>query len=176
MAASKRAEKEVLWGTFSPLVLKDPIWDILLHIMVNGLICVSIGTSQLSNEGAVETNENFDSILMEKIRKTISDEVKCAIKMIVENGCVSCFDLGEYTDKLNIVIQERLEKIFENYGTHIHSFKIEKIEIPDEDYAPLKQAQERAETRKKKGITWQEERQVEIAEKFAQENNLNREE
>lgn len=69
--------------------------------------------------------------------------------------------------ELSGVIKERLDVIFEEYGIKIQYFNMETIEVPEADYQKVSEAKERRTSRMIEGYTWQEERQMMIAEKFA---------
>lgn len=83
------------------------------------------------------------------------------------NGMLSYFMMNAHLFELSGVIKERLDKVFEEYGVRIEFFNIETIEVPEADYKKVSEAKERRTSRLIEGYTWQEERQMVIAEKFA---------
>ncbi len=69
--------------------------------------------------------------------------------------------------ELSGAIKERLDVIFEEYGIKIQYVNMETIEVPEADYQKVSEAKERRTSRMTEGYTWQEERQMMIAEKIA---------
>ena len=80
---------------------------------------------------------------------------------------LSYFMMNAHLFELSEVIKERLDAIFDEYGIKIQYFNIETIEVPEADYKKVSEAKERRTSRMIEGYTWQEERQMMIAEKFA---------
>ena len=75
--------------------------------------------------------------------------------------------MNENLFEISDVVREQLVPIFEDYGVEMLLFNIETITVPDEDYEAVKKAKELRSSRIIQGYTWQEERQMNIAEKFA---------
>ena len=83
------------------------------------------------------------------------------------DGQLSYFMISSHLLEISDVVKERLDEIFAEYGVKIEFFNIEAIEVPDQDYAEISQAKKLRTSRLIQGYTWQEERQMMIAEKFA---------
>ena len=105
--------------------------------------------------------------LVAKFRGIISSRVKDCISRIMINGKLSYFIMNANLLEVSNVVKERLDEIFADYGIRIEFFNIESIEVPEQDYAAVSEAKNRRTGRIIEGYTWQEERQMLIAEKFA---------
>ena len=105
--------------------------------------------------------------LVQQFRGLISSHVKDCISKIMINGQLSYFMINANLFEISSVVKERLDGIFDEYGIQIEFFNIETIEVPDKDYQKVTEAKERRAGRIVEGYTWQEERQMMIAEKFA---------
>ena len=159
---------DLLWGTQGPIALEDPLYDIFMHVMANGSMSVSVENSRKFLLKMVGFRDNFSNDdLISKFRGIISSHVKDCISKIMINGMLSYFMMNAHLFELSGVIKERLDSIFEEYGIRIQSFNIETIEVPESDYRKVSEAKERRTSRMIEGYTWQEERQMMIAEKFA---------
>ncbi len=159
---------DLLWGTQGPIALEDPLYDIFMHVMANGSMSVSVENSRKFMLKIVGFRDRFSpEDLVSKFRGIISSHVKDCISKIMINGMLSYFMMNAHLFELSGVIKERLDAIFEEYGVKIEFFNIETIEVPEADYKKVSEAKERRTSRMIEGYTWQEERQMMIAEKFA---------
>lgn len=159
---------DLLWGTQGPIALEDPLYDIFMHVMANGSMSVSVENSRKFMLKIVGFSDRFSpDDLVTKFRGIISSHVKDCISKIMINGMLSYFMMNAHLFELSRVIKERLDKVFEDYGVRIEFFNIETIEVPETDYKKVSEAKERRTSRLIEGYTWQEERQMMIAEKFA---------
>lgn len=159
---------DLLWGTQGPIALEDPLYDIFMHVMANGSMTVSVENSRKFMLKIVGFRDKFTpDDLLAKFRGIISSHVKDCISKIMINGMLSYFMMNAHLFELSSVIKERLDQVFEEYGVRIEFFNIETIEVPENDYKKVSDAKERRTSRLIEGYTWQEERQMMIAEKFA---------
>lgn len=165
---NKVHQMDLLWGTQGPIALEDPLYDIFMHVMANGSMSVSVNESRKFMLKMVGFRDRFDpEELIAKFRGIISSHVKNCISQIMINGMLSYFMMNANLLDLSMVIKERLDAIFDEYGIRIEFFNIETIEVPEEDYKKVSEAKERRTGRLIEGYSWQEERQMMIAEKFA---------
>ena len=165
---NKVHQMDLLWGTQGPITLEDPLYDIFMHVMANGSMSISVSESRKFLLKMVGFRDRFDSEhLISKFRGIISSHVKDCISKIMINGMLSYFMMNANLFELSGVIKERLDAIFDEYGIKIQYFNIETIEVPEADYQKVSEAKERRTSRMIEGYTWQEERQMMIAEKFA---------
>ena len=165
---NKVHQMDLLWGTQGPIALEDPLYDIFMHVMAHGSMSVSVDNSRkfiLKTVGFRDSFSNDD--LIAKFRGIISSHVKDCISKIMINGMLSYFMMNAHLFELSEVVKERLDTIFEEYGIKIQFFNMETIEVPEDDYRKVSEAKERRTSRMIEGYTWQEERQMMIAEKFA---------
>lgn len=165
---NKVHQMDLLWGTQGPIALEDPLYDIFMHVMANGSMSISVSESRKFMLKLVGFRDQFDpKELVSKFRGIISSHVKDCISKIMINGLLSYFMMNAHLFELSGVIKERLDAVFEEYGVKIEYFNIETIEVPEADYKKVSEAKERRTSRLIEGYTWQEERQMMIAEKFA---------
>jgi len=161
-------QMDLLWGTQGPITLEDPLYDIFMHVMANGSLSLSVDNTRKFLLKMVGFRDKFSSTeLVSKFRGIISSHVKDCISKIMINGMLSYFMMNAHLFELSEVIKERLDVVFEEYGIKIRFFNIETIAVPEADYDRVSDAKERRTGRMIEGYTWQEERQMMIAEKFA---------
>ena len=159
---------DLLWGTQGAIALEDPLYDIFMHVMANGSMSVAVDNSRKFMLKLVGFRNHFSpEDLIAKFRGIISSHVKDCISKIMTNGMLSYFMMNAHLFELSAVIKERLDTVFAEYGVRIAFFNIETIEVPENDYEKVSEAKERRTGRLIEGYTWQEERQMMITEKFA---------
>ena len=161
-------QMDMKWGTQSAIPMEDPLYDIFMHVMLHGSISVSVDESRKFILKMVGFRDRFDATtLVSKFRGIISSHVKDAISKIMIDGKLSYFMISSHLLEISEVLKERLSEIFEEYGIRIEFFNIEAIEVPEGDYIEISHAKKLRTGRLIQGYTWQEERQMMIAEKFA---------
>ena len=161
-------QMDMLWGTRGPITLDDPLYDIFLHVMLHGSMTFSISDSRKFLVKLAGFRNRFTATeMVDNFKGLVSSHVKDCISKIMINGMLSYFMINANLFEISETVKERLDGIFEEYGIRIEYFNIETIEVPKEDYDDVTRAKERRSGRIIEGYTWQEERQMMIAEKFA---------
>lgn len=161
-------QMDMLWGTQGPITLDDPLYDIFLHVMLHGSMTFSIVDARKFLIKLVGFRNTFSpKTMVDNFRGIISSHVKDCISKIMINGKLSYFMINANLFEISGVVKERLDSVFDEYGVQIEYFNIETVEVNDKDYEAVSKAKERRAGRIIEGYTWQEERQMMIAEKFA---------
>lgn len=165
---NKVHQMDLLWGTKDAIPLEDPLYDIFLHVMIHGSLSYSIVDSRKFLLKLAGLRDKFTpEMLVAKFRGIIAKHVKDCVSKIMINGKLSYFMISANLLEISEVLQERIGEIFDEYGMEIEFFNVESISVPKEDYDAVSDAKERRTSRLIEGYTWQEERQMMIAEKFA---------
>lgn len=165
---NKVHQMDLLWGTKDAIPLEDPLYDIFLHVMIHGSLSYSIIDSRKFLLKLAGLRDTFTAeMLVSRFRGIIAKHVKDCVSKIMINGKLSYFMISANLMEISDVLQERIAEIFDEYGVEIEFFNVESISVPKEDYDAVSKAKERRTSRLIEGYTWQEERQMMIAEKFA---------
>ena len=165
---NKVHQMDLLWGTKDAIPLEDPLYDIFLHVMIHGSLSYSIVDSRKFLLKLAGLRDSFTpEMLVQKFRGIVAKHVKDYVSKIMINGKLSYFMISANLLEISDVLQEKLAEIFEDYGIGIEFFNVEAISVPKADYDAVSHAKERRTSRLIEGYTWQEERQMMIAEKFA---------
>lgn len=165
---NKVQQMDLLWGTKDAIPLEDPLYDIFLHVMVHGSLSYSIIDSRKFLLKLVGLRDSFTpEMLVQKFRGIIAKHVKDCVSKIMINGKLSYFMISANLMEISDVLLERLTEIFDEYGIAVEFFNVEAISVPKADYDAVSKAKERRTSRLIEGYSWQEERQMMIAEKFA---------
>lgn len=165
---NKVHQMDMTWGIPGEITLNDPVYDIFLHVGLCGNLNMVVNDSRKFLLKIVGFRASFNGEeLVAKFRGIIKQYVKAYVSKIMNVGKVSFFDMNENLFDISEVVKEQLIPIFDDYGVEILQFNIEAINVPDEDYESVKRAKEGRTSRMIQGYTWQEERQMQVAEKFA---------
>lgn len=161
-------QMDMLWGTRGPIALEDPLYDIFMHVMLHGSLTFSIVDSRkfLIKLAGFKPRYTADE-MVDNFKGLVSSHVKDCISKIMINGMLSYFMINANLFEISETVKERLDDIFDEYGIRLEYFNIETVDVPKEDYEAVTRAKERRSGRIIEGYTWQEERQMMIAEKFA---------
>lgn len=165
---NKVHQMDIQWGTQSAIPLEDPLYEIFMHIMLRGSISVSVKDTRKFLLKLVGFRDSFDAKnLVQRFRGIIVSHVKDAVSKIMINGQLSYFMISANLFEISQVVAERITQVFDEYGVSVEFFNIEAIEAPEKDLQVVSAAKEARASRLIQGYTWQEERQMMIAEKFA---------
>lgn len=165
---NKVHQMDLLWGTKDPIPLEDPLYDIFLHVMIHGSLSYSIIDSRKFLLKLSGLRDSFGpDLLVPKFRGIVAKHVKDCVSKIMINGHLSYFMISANLMEISDVLIERLNEIFDAYGIQIEFFNVETVSVPKQDYDAVSKAKERRTGRLIEGYSWQEERQMMIAEKFA---------
>lgn len=165
---NKVHQMDLTWGIPGEITLNDPVYDIFLHVGMCGNMNFLVNDSRKFMLKMVGFRDVFDAEgMVSKFRGIIKQYVKSYISKIMNVGKVSYFDMNENLFEISEVVRDQLRPIFEDYGIEVLQFNIESITVPDEDFDAVKKAKEARASRIIQGYTWQEERQMDIAQTFA---------
>lgn len=165
---NKVHQMDIMWGIPGEITLNDPVYDIFLHVGMCGNMNFQVADSRKFMLKIVGFRDSFNADqLITKFRGIIKQYVKSYISKIMNVGKVSYFDMNENLFEISEIVKEQLIPIFSDYGIEVLQFNIESITVPDEDFDAVKKAKEARASRIIQGYTWQEERQMDIAETFA---------
>lgn len=165
---NKVHQMDITWGIPGEITLSDPVYDIFLHVGMCGNMNFQVLDSRKFMLKMVGFRDDFDADQMvSKFRGIIKQYVKSYISKIMNVGKVSYFDMNENLFEISEVVKEQLIPLFADYGIDVIQFNIESITVPDEDFDAVKKAKEARASRIIQGYTWQEERQMDIAQAFA---------
>lgn len=165
---NKVHQMDLTWGIPGEITLNDPVYDIFLHVGMCGNMNFQVMDSRKFMLKMVGFRDVFDAEgMVSKFRGIIKQYVKSYISKIMNVGKVSYFDMNENLFEISEVVREQLRPLFEDYGIDVLQFNIESITVPDEDFEAVRKAKELSASRKIQGYTWQEERQMDIAQTFA---------
>lgn len=159
---------ELNWGVPEPITMEDPDLGIIIHIQTHGTMSISVEESRKFMLKLVGFRDKFDpDTLIKKFRGIITAHVKNFLSKMMISGKVGFLTVSQNLFELSGIVKGFLDEKFEEYGITVHSFNIEEVTVPKEDYDSVSKAKERRTSRIIEGYNWREEQQMTIAEAFA---------
>jgi len=130
----KALSNEILWGTDSPIQLRDPVQTLQTSVRGRGSYKVTVGNaglfiSKLSGNVREFTPEDLDYYFYSQFQQKIKSAIATALKNSHEEILGVCSRLEEFANVLTPVIAQ----ILEDYGLNLQSFNIHALDIPDDD-------------------------------------------
>lgn len=145
----KAHSMEILWGTDSPIQVRDPVVQIATSIQARGSYKVQINdaakllTKMLGNNvfflAQQELNDYFVSEIQQHIKSLLAKEIRASHQEIMG----ICAEQDVLANQIHPILQEMLDA----YGLKLITFTIAALDIPDND--PNRQKLEAAFTNKK---------------------------
>ena len=145
----KATTMELLWGTSSPIQLRDPVQGIATSIKARGSYKVKIDDSVKflttlmgSNVSKFEPNDierYFSNEFQQKIKSTIAKGLKAQNEELLG----VCAEMDAFATQITPAIQEMLAE----YGIGLAQFTIAAMDIPEDD--PNRQLLEQAYAKKR---------------------------
>ncbi|MDR0876250.1 MAG: SPFH domain-containing protein [Clostridiales Family XIII bacterium] len=126
---------EILWGTATPIQVRDPVMMIATSVRARGALKIQVGnggkflTKMIGNNVAFETQDGvmlyFDNELQQHIKATLAKAIMAPGQEIL--GVIA------QADVLAQSIQPILQPILDDYGLKLITFSISGIDIPEND-------------------------------------------
>jgi membrane protease subunit (stomatin/prohibitin family) len=131
----KAHSMEILWGTSSPIQLRDPVMRIMTSVRARGSYKVQIDNSPKFITKLI--GNNIDFALQEDLNLFIENEFQQYVKSSIAKAILSSdqeiLGIVAEQDVLAHRIQPILQEILEEYGIRLLVFTISGIDIPEDD-------------------------------------------
>ena len=131
----KALSMEILWGTSSPIQVRDPVMMIMTSVRARGAYKVKIDNGVKFLTKLIGNNINF--AVQDELTNYFSNEFQQHIKSSVAKAILSAnkeiLGICAEQDLLAQNIQFILEGILDEYGVKLTTFSIAGIDIPEND-------------------------------------------
>lgn len=154
---------EILWGTASPIQVRDPIQMIMTSLRARGSFKISVCNGQVFLSKLIGNNVDF--LTQEGItlffRNEMMTHVKSQIAKYIKETNEEILGICSEQEELSQKITPALGVIFEEYGVKLLNFSISAIDIPEND--PNRQKLEAAYSTKRESQIYGNEYQKFVA-------------
>ncbi|WP_298782004.1 SPFH domain-containing protein [uncultured Fretibacterium sp.] len=163
---------DVKWGTQTPILLRDPEYQVPLPVRAYGQFGIRIKESRqfllkLAGTRTQITRED----LVNSFRGLLLSRIGDMIATYISQKKISIFDISAYLQDMSDEAVEVLRPVFNEYGIESVNFFFGSINVPDDDEAvkDLKRAMSERARMDLKGYTYQQERSFDVLETAAQD-------
>ena len=154
---------EILWGTASPIQVRDPIQMIMTNLRARGSFKISVCNGQVFLSKLIGNNVDF--LTQEGItlffRNEMMTHIKSQIAKYIKESNEEILGICSEQEELSQKLTPALGVIFEEYGVKLLNFSISAIDIPEND--PNRQKLEAAYSTKRESQIYGNEYQKFVA-------------
>ena len=138
--------REMMWGTNTPIVVEDPKYNIFLSLRAFGSYVMSIINSKLFLNKLIG-NLRLDSVINQiAVNKLFSGIINMHIKEVISKFInqknISFLDITGYYTEITNEIYQMIDEEFSSYGIRLVNLYIESINPLKEDIAKLQRYKE----------------------------------
>jgi len=131
----KAHSEEILWGTDSPIQVRDRVLGIATKLKARGAYKIQVDNPSKFLEKLIGNNVSFlqqDSI-PKYFRSEFQSKIKSSIASAVTNSNIELLGIDARLDEFSNVIQPFLQEIFDDYGLRLVKFSVAACDIADDE-------------------------------------------
>ena len=162
---------DVKWGTQTPILLRDPEYQVPLPVRAYGQFGIRVKESRqfllkLAGTRVQITRED----LVNSFRGLLLSRIGDMIATYISQKKITIFDINAYLQDMSDEATEALRPAFDEYGIESVNFFFGSINVPDDNEAvkDLKRAMSERARMDLKGYSYQQERSFDVLEATAQ--------
>lgn len=163
---------EILWGTDSPIQVRDPVQGIATSVMARGAYRVQVQDSKKFLLKMVGNSNPYvhEDELVRYFRNQFSQHIKSAIGKYIKNSNEEILGICSEQERLAGEISASIEEAFSEYGIRLVNFSIAALDIPENDpgRVKLEEAYARRKEQEILGISWAQQESASILRDVAQ--------
>ena len=147
----KAHKLEMLWGTDSPIQIKDAEFGFAVGVRARGSYSIQIKDSKKFFVKLVGNTELFTKESIEDMfRSAFQMKIKTAIAKEMRQSNLTILDMNTELENISEKVQNSLAEIIDEYGIRLVNFYVSDISIPmdDPNYAMINEAYAAAHTKK----------------------------
>lgn len=157
---------EILWGTDTPIQLRDPVQGIATSVQARGAYRVQVEDSKKFLIKMVGSRDRFmtEDELKLYFRNQFSQYIKSTIASYIKNSGEEILGICAAQDELAERLTEAVGEAFDEYGIRLVNFSIGAIDIPMDDPGRAKLEAAFVERRQQQilGYNWAQQQSAQI--------------
>lgn len=162
---------DVKWGTLSPLLLRDPEYQIPIPVRAYGQFGLRIRDSRKFLLKLVGTRTRLTrDELIESFRGLLLSRIGDMVASYISQKKINIFDISAYLKDMSDEAVDEIRPVFEDYGIEPTNFFFGSVNVPDDDEAvkELKKAMSERARMNVMGYNYQQMRSFDAMEQMAQ--------
>ena len=137
---------EVLWGTSSPIQLRDPVQKIQTSIIARGAYKVSVADPFSLITKLISQVDSFDNDeLLRFFHHQFQQKIKTVLAKQLQQSSEELLGVCARLEEFSNLISSDIAMVFDEYGLKLNDFSISAMDIPEDD--PNRQRLEEAYSR-----------------------------
>ena len=160
------SSRELLWGTDSPIQVRDPVYSIATSLRANGAYKLQVKDGGkflkklIGNNVQSKSAQDMSTYFTREFLQNIKSEIARYIRSSEQEILGICAE----QDILAQALEPKLGNVLDEYGIELLSFSISSITIPEDDPGrqQLESAFAKRNTFKILGADWERQQQTEI--------------
>lgn len=161
---------DVKWGTPSPLLLRDPEYQIPIPVRAYGQFGIRIRDSRKFLLKLVGTRTRLTrNDLIESFRGLLLSRIGDMVASYIAHRKINIFDISAYLKDMSDEAVDEVRPVFEEYGIEPVNFFFGSVNVPDDDptVRDLKKAMSERARMNVMGYTYQQMRSFDTMEQMA---------
>lgn len=154
----KSDSKEILWGTSTPIQVRDKVYGIRTDVRARGSYKIRIDNPTLFIEKLVGSNQQLqdNDSMNEYFRNQMATKVRTVITTFLNNYDKEFIGIDAYLEQISQEIEPKIDETFEEYGLKCVNFSVAAMDVDTEKYDNIDEAQIQAVKRIKEAQGEQE--------------------
>ena len=133
------------WGTDSPIQVYDPFAETIVNVRANGRFGVQVEDSRKMLIKLVGTMTQFDQqTLRDYFIGLMMSEIKSEIGRYITEKQISVLQISMFLAELSETLKRAMSEQFLEYGIRLDNCYVNSVNVPAEDLAKIKAAQDEA--------------------------------
>lgn len=130
----KAHKLEMLWGTDSPIQMRDAEFDFAVGVRARGSYSIQIKDAKKFFVKMVGNTELFTKESIEDMFRTAFQmKIKTAIATIMKQSKLTILDMNTELEAISQAVEGNLAEILDEYGIRLVNFYVSDISIPESD-------------------------------------------
>lgn len=131
---NKAVKLDVKWGTATAMMVKDPVYNIILPVRAFGQFGITVLNTRKFLTKLVGTLPSFDSATVSEYFKGILiSRIKDVIAKRIVNDKISLLEISAHLTAIGADLQAQLTTEFEEFGLGFVKFTVMSINTPEDD-------------------------------------------
>lgn len=171
---------EIVWGTDTPIQVRDNVLKVQTKIKANGAYKVQVGDSarfltKLVGNGMTKFSPTN---IKDYFRSEMMSDIKSTIASVVNNSGEEVIGIAERQKEIGELVGQSIKESFAEYGIELLKFSISTIYVDDDNlrrrydeanmkaFEAIKEAEAKKAAMDTYGSRWREQKQFDIMEKM----------
>lgn len=139
----KSDSKEIMWGTTSPISVKDKVYGIRTDVRARGAYKVRIENPALFIEKLIGSNKQFqdNDALGEYFNNHLKTIIRSSVTTFFNEYENELIGIDAYLDDISKVIERKVNETFNEYGLCCVNFSVSALDVDTEKYDSIDEAQ-----------------------------------